>query len=45
MHEIEKRILTLALAQNQGNRTKTAEVLGISRRNLIRKIENMKIEG
>lgn len=45
LEAIEKRMITLALEQNKGNRTKTAEILGISRRNLIRKIENMHIEG
>ncbi len=40
---VEKMMLSQALAQNGGNRTKTAEMLGISRRNLIRKIENLGI--
>ena len=41
---VERRMIADALANNDGNRTKTAEMLGISRRNLIRKIESLGIE-
>ncbi|MBO4350583.1 MAG: sigma 54-interacting transcriptional regulator [Proteobacteria bacterium] len=44
LEEIERRIITHALQQTAGNRTKTAEILGVSRRNLIRKIENLHID-
>ena len=44
LEEIERRIIAHALQQTAGNRTKTAEILGISRRNLIRKIENLHID-
>ena len=40
---VERRMIADALANNDGNRTKTAEMLGISRRNLIRKIESLGI--
>lgn len=40
---VERKMLSEALAKNGGNRTKTAEMLGISRRNLIRKIEALGI--
>lgn len=38
--DAEKTLLRAALATCSGNRTKCAELLGVSRRNLIRKIEN-----
>ena len=41
---VERTMIANALAQNDQNRTKTAEMLGISRRNLIRKIESLGIE-
>jgi len=39
LEEIEKRILTEALRRNGGNRSATAEELGISRRTIQRKIQ------
>ncbi|MBQ9816264.1 MAG: sigma-54-dependent Fis family transcriptional regulator [Proteobacteria bacterium] len=44
LEDIERRMIGIALEQNDGNRTKTAEILGISRRNLIRKIETLNID-
>ena len=44
MDGIERKMITTALIQNKGNRSKTAEILGISRRNLIRKIEKLGIQ-
>ena len=43
-NEFERRMIESTLAQNDGNRTKAAEILGISRRNLIRKIESLGID-
>ena len=43
MDDIERKIILNVLNQNQGNRSKTAEILGISRRQLIRKIEKLNI--
>lgn len=45
MEESERRFILAALARNHDNRTKTAEMLKISRRNLIRKIEQLGITG
>lgn len=39
MESLERDIIAQTLAQNEQNRSKTAEVLGISRRNLLRKID------
>lgn len=44
MDDIERKMITRALIQNKGNRSKTAEILGMSRRNLIRKIEKLGIQ-
>jgi DNA-binding NtrC family response regulator len=41
--EIEKQVLTQALARSQGNRTLTAEKLGLSRRTIQRKIKEHKL--
>ena len=43
LEEIERNMIRSALRENDGNRTRTAEALGISRRNLIRKIESLRI--
>lgn len=45
MEESERRFILAALARNHDNRTKTAEMLKISRRTLIRKIEQLGITG
>jgi len=36
---LERRMIAAELGRNRGNKTKTAESLGISRRNLIRKVQ------
>lgn len=41
LEEVEKNHIQNVLGQNQGNRTRAAEVLGISRRALIRKIQKL----
>lgn len=41
--EMEKELIKKSLIQNQGNRTKTAQKLGISRRNLILKLKEYQI--
>jgi transcriptional regulator with PAS, ATPase and Fis domain len=43
LKETEKELITKYLIQNKGNRTKTAEVLGISRRSLQNKIKEYQI--
>lgn len=43
LFDVERRILTDALAQNGGNRTKTAQMLKISRRTLIRKLQQFDV--
>lgn len=43
LFDVERRILTDALAQNRGNRTKTAQMLKISRRTLIRKLQQFDV--
>jgi len=43
LKEAEKELIIKYLIQNKGNRTKTAEVLGISRRNLQNKIKEYQI--
>ncbi|MEA1939634.1 MAG: sigma-54 dependent transcriptional regulator [Candidatus Caldatribacteriota bacterium] len=43
LKEIEKEVIIKYLIQNKGNRTKTAELLGISRRNLQNKIKEYQI--
>ena len=40
----EKRVIVQALEKTAGNKTMAARLLGISRRNIYRKIENYKIE-
>jgi len=45
LHETEKRLIMQALATTNGNITKAAQKLGISRRTLHRKINEMKAEG
>src|SRR6266513_1009733 len=45
LHETEKRLIMQALATTNGNITKAAEKLGISRRTLHRKINEMKQGG
>jgi DNA-binding NtrC family response regulator len=42
LHETEKRLIMQALATTNGNITKAAQKLGISRRTLHRKINEMK---
>jgi len=44
MDDVERMRILQALEQNQFNRTRTAEALGVSRRNLIRKIERYGID-
>ncbi len=44
LDDVEKSMIVRILQQNHYNRTKTAEVLGISRRNLIRKIERFNLD-
>lgn len=44
LEKMERDMISSALRENDGNRTKTAEILGVSRRNLIRKIESLKID-
>lgn len=43
LHELEKRHIARVLASCQGNKTQAAKVLGISVRNLYRKLEEYKI--
>ncbi|HSV62356.1 MAG TPA: sigma-54 dependent transcriptional regulator, partial [Chthoniobacterales bacterium] len=45
LHETEKRLIMQALATTNGNITKAAQKLGISRRTLHRKINEMKAAG
>jgi DNA-binding NtrC family response regulator len=45
LHETEKRLIMQALATTNGNITKAAKKLGISRRTLHRKINEMKAAG
>ena len=45
LHETEKRLIMQALATTNGNVTKAAKKLGISRRTLHRKINEMKAAG
>ncbi len=44
LDDVERNMIIHILEQNHYNRTKSAEILGISRRNLIRKIERFAIE-
>lgn len=41
---LERRMITEELRRNKGNKTRTAEALGISRRNLIRKVQGYGLE-
>ena len=41
---LERKMITDALATYRGNKTRTAEALGISRRNLIRKVQGYGLE-
>jgi len=43
LKEVEKELIIKYLIQNKGNRTKTAEILGISRRSLQNKIKEYQI--
>jgi transcriptional regulator with PAS, ATPase and Fis domain len=43
LKEAEKELIIKYLIQNKGNRTKTAEILGISRRSLQNKIKEYQI--
>lgn len=43
LKEMEKELIKKSLIQNNGNRTKTAQTLGISRRNLISKLKEYQI--
>ena len=45
LEEAEKIIIQQTLAQNQGNKSKTAEVLGIGRKTLHRKLDEYAKEG
>ncbi len=44
MDDFERELISQVLRENEQNRTKAAEILGISRRNLIRKIESLHLE-
>ncbi len=44
LDDVERNMIIHILEQNHYNRTRSAEILGISRRNLIRKIERFGIE-
>ena len=44
LQEAEKQIITFTLNQNGGNKSKTAEILGIGRKTLHRKLNEYKIE-
>ncbi|MBN1798188.1 MAG: sigma-54-dependent Fis family transcriptional regulator [Spirochaetales bacterium] len=44
LQEAEKQIITLTLNQNGGNKSKTADILGIGRKTLHRKLNEYKIE-
>lgn len=44
MDSFERELISQVLRENEQNRTKAAEILGISRRNLIRKIESLHLE-
>lgn len=44
VEKLEKQMITAALERAKSNRTKAAELLGISRRNLIRKIADLGLE-
>jgi transcriptional regulator with AAA-type ATPase domain len=39
LEQVERRLITLALRQTHGNRSKTAEILGLSRPRLLRRME------
>ena len=43
--EFEKRFIQTALSKTQGNQTKAAEVLGVHRNTLSRKITQYKLNG
>jgi len=45
LKEVERKIILETLEDNGGNRTKTAEVLGIGRRTLIRKLQEYGVSG
>ncbi|MDD4896607.1 MAG: sigma-54 dependent transcriptional regulator, partial [Atribacterota bacterium] len=44
LKEMEKELIKKSLIQNKGNRTRTAQALGISRRNLIFKLKEYQID-
>ena len=41
---LERKMISDELRRNKGNKTRTAEALGISRRNLIRKVQGYGLE-
>ncbi|HJL14024.1 MAG TPA: sigma 54-interacting transcriptional regulator [Sandaracinaceae bacterium LLY-WYZ-13_1] len=41
---LERQMIASELRRNKGNKTRTAEALGISRRNLIRKVQSYELE-
>jgi DNA-binding protein Fis len=45
LNEFEKRFIQTALAQTRGNQTKAAQVLGVHRNTLNRKIAQHKLNG
>jgi DNA-binding protein Fis len=45
LNEFEKRFIQTALAQTRGNQTKAAQVLGVHRNTLNRKITQHKLNG
>jgi DNA-binding NtrC family response regulator len=45
LKEIERKVILETLEDNEGNRTRTADVLGIGRRTLIRKLQEYGVTG
>jgi two-component system response regulator AtoC len=45
VHEAEKELILLALKETEGNRTQAAKKLGMSRRNLHRKLREYNVQG
>jgi DNA-binding NtrC family response regulator len=45
LEQVERRVILLALRRHQGNKSKAAEVLGIWRARLLRRMEALGIQG